>query len=277
MRNRLLRPAQRYGRGRFVTARGWCPLSPLEAIAVVAAGLGAGTINTVVGSGTLLTFPTLLAVGYSPLVANVSNTVGLVPGVAGGVWGYRAELRGQRLRLLRLGSASLLGGITGGILLLAKPSAFRGIVPFLVIAAALLMGVQPLLTRKLKERQGEGAGPRESRLLMWPVAYLTGIYGGYFGAAQGVILLAGMGLLIEDDLQRLNATKNVLAGLVNAVAAVLFILFSHVAWLAAGLVALGSVVGGVLGAVVARRIPSWLLRIVVVVGGVTVGIILLVT
>ena len=112
---------------------------------------------------------------------------------------------------------------------------------------------------------------------MMPVAFLTGIYGGYFGAAQGVILLAGMGLLIEDDLQRLNATKNVLAGLVNAVAAVLFILFSSVAWLAAGLIALGSIVGGVLGAVVARRIPSWLLRVVVVIGGVTVGIILLVT
>jgi uncharacterized membrane protein YfcA len=195
----------------------------------------------------------------------------------GGVYGYRAELRGQRIRLLRLGTCSLLGGLTGGILLLAKPSAFRGIVPFLVIAAALLMGVQPLLTRKLKERQEEGAEPRESRLLMMPVAYLTGIYGGYFGAAQGVILLAGMGLLIEDDLQRLNATKNVLAGLVNAVAAVLFILFSSVAWLAAGLVALGSIVGGVLGAVVARRIPSWLLRVVVVIGGVTVGIVLLVT
>src|SRR5205085_213888 len=105
-------------------------------------GLGAGTINTIVGSGTLLTFPTLLAIGYSPLVANVSNTVGLVPGSMGGVYGYRAELRGQRSRVLRLGTMSTLGGITGGILLLARPSAFRGIVPFLVIAAALLMGVQ---------------------------------------------------------------------------------------------------------------------------------------
>lgn len=200
-----------------------------------------------------------------------------MPGAVGGVYGYRAELQGQRRRLLRLGTMSLLGGITGGILLLARPSAFRGIVPFLVIAAALLMGVQPWLTRRLRERQEVNAAPRESRYLLPPLVFLTGIYGGYFGAAQGVVLLAVMGLLVDDDLQRLNATKNVLAGLVNAVAAVLFILFSSVSWLAAVLVAVGSVVGGVLGAVLARRIPAWLLRAIVVVGGVTVGIILLVT
>src|SRR4051812_28705264 len=237
-------------------------------------------INTIVGSGTLITFPTLLAVGYSPLVANVSNTVGLVPGVASGVYGYRAELIGQRQRLLRLGSASLLGGLTGGILLLARPSAFRAIVPVLVISAALLMGVQPLLTRKLRERRetgGQPSEPREAKHLLPPLAYLAGIYGGYFGAAQGVILLALLGVLVDDDLQRLNATKNVLAGLVNGVAAVLFILFSSVAWGAALLIAVGSVVGGALGAMVARRIPAWLLRAVVVVGGVTIGVVLLLT
>jgi uncharacterized membrane protein YfcA len=243
----------------------------------VAAGFGAGTINTVVGSGTLLTFPTLLAIGYSPLVANVSNTVGLVPGVASGVYGYRAELRGQRARLLRLGTSSLLGGLTGGVLLLARPSAFRAIVPVLVIAAALLMAVQPTLTRWLRARQEENAEPRESRFLLPPLTFLAGVYGGYFGAAQGVILLALMGLLVDDDLQRLNATKNVLAGLVNGIAAVLFILFSSVAWEAAGLVAVGSIAGGAFGAVVARRIPSWLLRGVVVTGGLTVGIVLLLT
>jgi uncharacterized membrane protein YfcA len=231
----------------------------------------------VVGSGTLLTFPTLLAIGYSPLVANVSNTVGLVPGVASGVYGYRAELRGQRARLLRLGTASVLGGLTGGILLLARPSAFRAIVPWLVILAALLMGVQPLLTRRLRQRRHEHAEPREAKRLLPPLAYAAGIYGGYFGAAQGVIILALLGLLVDDDLQRLNASKNVMAGLVNAVAAVLFIIFSHVAWGAAVLIAIGSTAGGALGAVVARRIPDWLLRAVVVTGGVTVGIILLVT
>lgn len=243
----------------------------------MAAGLGAGMINTIVGSGTLLTFPTLLAIGYSPIVANVSNTVGLVPGVASGVYGYRAELRGQRGRLLRLGTGSLLGGLTGGILLLARPDAFRAIVPFLVISAALLMGVQPMLTERLKQSREQGAEPREARLLLPPLTFAAGVYGGYFGAAQGVILLALLGLLVDDDLQRLNATKNVLAGLVNGVAAVLFIAFSSIAWGAAGLLALGSIVGGGLGAVVARRIPAWLLRAVVVVGGVTVGIVLLLT
>ncbi|MDQ1631883.1 MAG: uncharacterized protein QOJ32_1229 [Frankiaceae bacterium] len=259
------------------SGQGRCALTPLEALATVAAGFGAGTINTIVGSGTLLTFPTLLAIGYSPLVANVSNTVGLVPGVVGGVWGYRNELKGQRARLLRLGSASVAGGLTGGILLLVRPDAFRSIVPYLVIAAALLMGIQPLLTRKLRERLEEHADPRESKFLLPPLTYATGIYGGYFGAAQGVVLLAVMGMLVDDDLQRLNATKNVLAGLVNGVAAALFIVFSSVAWEAAGLLALGSIVGGALGAVLARRIPSWVLRIVVVVVGVTVGVILLLT
>ena len=187
-------------------------MTPLEALAVIAAGFGAGTINTIVGSGTLLTFPTLLAIGYSPIVANVSNTVGLVPGSAGGVYGYRAELRGQRGRLLRLGTASLLGGLTGGILLLSRPSAFRAIVPFLVIAAAILMGLQPLLTRWLRARRAENAAPRESRLLLPPLTFLTGIYGGYFGAAQGIILLALLRLCFADDLQRLNGVKNVLAG-----------------------------------------------------------------
>jgi uncharacterized membrane protein YfcA len=212
----------------------------------------------------------LLAVGYSPLVANVSNTVGLVPGVVGGVWGYRKELRGQRARLLRLGSASVAGGLTGGILLLVRPDAFRSIVPFLVIAAALLMGVQPLLSRKLRERLEENAEPRESKLLLPPLTFATGIYGGYFGAAQGVVLLAVMGLLVDDDLQRLNATKNVLAGLVNGVAAIVFILVSatHVNWAAAGLIAVGSVLGGVIGAKVGRRLSPVALRAVIVVVGV---------
>jgi uncharacterized membrane protein YfcA len=234
-------------------------------------------INTIVGSGTLLTFPTLLAIGYSPLVANVSNTVGLVPGSAGGAWGYRRELRGQRNRVLRLATASVLGGLTGGILLLARPSAFRAVVPILVIAAALLMAVQPALTRRLRARQGEQTEPREAKRLLPPLVYVAGIYGGYFGAAQGVVLLAMLGLLVDDDLQRLNGTKNVLAGVVNAVAAILFIIFSSVAWGAALLIAVGSTAGGALGAVLARRIPAWLLRAVVVVGGLTVGIILLVT
>lgn len=236
----------------------------------------AGTVNTVVGSGSLVTFPTLLALGYPPYVANVSNTVGLVPGSVSGAIGYRSELRGQLRRVLPLSVAAGLGGLGGGLLLLAAPNAFEVVVPWLVIGAALLMAAQPRVGRWAAARRHEDAAPRESRLLLLPLVALTGVYGGYFGAAQGVILLALLGLLVDDGLQRLNAAKNVVAAVVNAVAAVLFIVVSPVDPAVAGLLAVGSVVGGQLGAVAARRLPARVLRAVVVVGGLAVGIVLLV-
>ena len=247
-------------------------MSPLEGLAVLAAGLFAGTINTVVGSGSLVTFPVLLGLGYSPLIANVSNTVGLVPGSLSGVVGYRRELQGQRARLVRLGVASLLGGLTGGLLLLAWPDAFQAVVPALVLGAALLMAVQPRLSQRLRQRQGEVH--RTSRGLLPLLIYLSGVYGGYFGAAQGIILLALLGTLEQDGLQRLNAAKNVLAGLVNAVAALLFILVSPVAWPVAALLAVGAVAGGQVGAKVGRSIPDRVLRAGVVAFGLTVGVLL---
>jgi len=245
-----------------------------EAVAIAAAGFGAGTINTVVGSGSLLTFPVLLAAGYSPLVANVSNTVGLFPGSVSGAVGYRRELAGQGGRLVRLGALGAAGGLAGGLLLLARPSAFRAVVPALVIGAALLMAAQPAVARAVRRRAAEDAPRRESRLLLGALVAVTGVYGGYFGAAQGVILLALLGLLVDDDLQRLNGAKNVIAALVNGVAAVLFALVSSVDWAAAGLLALGAVAGGQAGAAAARRIPAALLRAVVVTGGLTVGVVL---
>ncbi|MBA2770219.1 MAG: sulfite exporter TauE/SafE family protein [Sporichthyaceae bacterium] len=238
-----------------------------EAVAVALAGLGAGAINTVVGSGTLITFPVLLAVGYPPVLANVSNTVGLVPGSLSGVIGYRAELTGQARRLLRLGAASLLGGTTGAVLLLVLPErAFRAIVPALIILACALVVVQPKLSARLRRHDGEP--PAAARPLLYAGIFATGIYGGYFGAAQGVLLIAVMGLLLDDDLQRVNAAKNVLALLVNGVAALVFITVTDVAWAAAGLIAGGSVVGAQLGALIGRRIPDGALRGVVVVVGV---------
>lgn len=245
----------------------------LEGLAVLAAGLFAGTINTVVGSGSLVTFPVLLALGYSPLVANVSNTVGLVPGSVSGVLGYRRELVGQRARLLRLGVAGLLGGLTGGLLLLAWPDTFQAVVPVLVIGAALLMAVQPALSRSLRKRQGE-APHQPSRVLLPLLIFLTGVYGGYFGAAQGIILLAVLGTFEVDGLQRLNAAKNVITAIVNGVAALLFILVSPVAWPVAGLLAVGAIVGGQVGARVGRRIPDTLLRAGIVVFGLCVGVVL---
>jgi uncharacterized membrane protein YfcA len=235
--------------------------------------MAAGAVNTIVGSGSLITFPTLLAVGYSPVVANVTNTVGLVPGVLSGAVGYRRELQGQRSRLIKLGGAALAGGLTGAILLLVLPgSVFRDVVPALILVGCALVVVQPYLTRRLAQ-QHRTIGHGGPALLVG--VYATGIYGGYFGAAQSVILIALLAIFIDDDLQRLNATKNVLALLVNGIAALLFIAVSHIAWAAAGLLAAGSVIGGQIGATVGRRLPAQLLRVLIVVVGLVVVINLL--
>jgi uncharacterized protein len=250
------------------------PVTWLQAVAVVAAGMGAGAINAIIGSGSLITFPTLLAVGYAPVVANVSNNIGLVPGSVTGTLGYRDELRGQGRRIRLLASGSATGALTGATLLLTLPSeVFDTIVPLLVLTACALMAVQPRLSKWVLARRDEHA--REVSWVPVFIAFLAGIYGGYFGAAQGVILLAMLAVFVPDDLQRLNGLKNLMAGTVNTVAAVLFIVFAEVAWEAVGLVALGSVVGGFVGARLARRIPSNALRIVVIVVGVAVAIRLL--
>jgi uncharacterized membrane protein YfcA len=249
-------------------------MSALEALAIVGAGLVAGTVNTIVGSGSLITFPTLLAFGFMPVVANVSNTVGLVPGSLSGAVAYRDELRGQRPRLLVLGTASLAGGVTGAALLLALPgSVFKHIVPVLILVACVLVALQPRLSARLAQRRQRHVhgGP-----VLFASVFATGVYGGYFGAAQGVILVSLLGIFVADDLQRLNATKNVLALVVNGVAALVFIAASHVSWEAAGLIALGSIVGGQVGGVLGRRIPAPLLRVVIIVVGVTAAVALLV-
>ena len=254
-------------------------IDPLEAIVIIAAGMAAGAVNAIVGSGSLITFPTLLLLGYPPLVANVSNTVGLVPGSISGSIGYRRELAGQRARAIPLMVAAGLGGLTGaGLLLILPASAFAQIVPVLILLACGLVAVQPRLSawvaaRRLRlghaPRHGGGPGLVAS-------VYLTGIYGGYFGAAQGVILIALLAILIDDDLQRLNGLKNVLAAVVNAVAAIIFILVAPVAWVPAILLAIGSTIGGQLGAVVGRRLSPLALRVAIVTIGTIVAVKLLV-
>ncbi|TVZ02985.1 sulfite exporter TauE/SafE family protein [Trebonia kvetii] len=293
----------------------------LQALAIFAAGLAAGTINTVVGSGTLITFPTLLAFGYPPVVANVSNNVGLVPGGVSGAVGYRAELKGQRRRVIRLGAASLCGGLVGAILLLVLPAAaFKEIVPALIGIALVMVVFQPRLSKWVAARQaaqsggadgpdGPGAAGGSTAVdggptavdggptalagsstaadggsgtvgvvtpvatqtivqvggpVLWVLVFLSGVYGGYFGAAQGVLLLGLMGVAFTDSMQRINATKNVLAGLVNGVAAVVFIVAGHVNWGVAGLIAAGSILGGQVGARVGRKLPPWGLRVLIV-------------
>ncbi len=218
----------------------------------------------------MVTFPTLLAAGYSPIVANVTNTVGLVPGTLSGTIGYRHELRGQGPRARQLGAASAAGGVTGAVLLLTLPgSVFNQIVPGLILVACGLVAVQPRLSRRLARRRLAPA--RHGGPLLFVTVYATGVYGGYFGAAQGVILIALLAIFIPEDLQRLNAVKNVLALLVNGVAAVLFIIASHVAWGAAGVLAVGAVLGGQIGAKVGRRLSPTLLRTIIIVVGVIVA------
>jgi uncharacterized membrane protein YfcA len=242
-------------------------VSGFEYIAVFLAGVGAGTINAVVGSGTLITFPTLVAFGLPPVTATISNTVGLAPGAISGAWGYRRELVGQKSRLIRLGSASVIGALIGVALLLGLPdSAFHAIVPVLVGLGCVLVIIQPWLSRKVAHRRSQkqhGGGA------VWTFVGLAGIYGGYFAAAQGVLLTGILGIGLNESLQRVNAAKNVLTSLVNTVAAVCFMIVADVSWVHAGLIALGSVVGGQVGAHVGRRLPPLLLRAIIV----TVGVI----
>jgi uncharacterized protein len=233
-----------------------------------AAGMAAGCINVVVGSGSLITFPTLLALGYPPVLANVTNTVGVFPGSFVGAYHYRRELRGQWHRAVRLGGVSVLGSALGCVLLLTLPSSvFDFVVPILVLTACVLVVVQPALARRVAERRTAAAGGAGGPLLTTGVLACS-TYGGYFGAAQGVILLALLGSFLEPDMQRVNALKNVLAGVSNFSAGVVFAIVTDVSWPAAAAIAVGSLIGGQLGAPIAKRLPPLLFRIVIVVVGI---------
>lgn len=241
-------------------------MGPVEIAVILLAGLAAGTINTVVGSGTLISFPTLLALGVPPVTANVSNGIGLVPGSVSGAIGYRRELRGQRRRAMRLVPASAVGAVAGAVLLLVLPaSAFSAIVPVLIGLGCVLVVLGPRISAAVARRHAERGGLSEDGA-WWtrPLVALTGVYGGYFGAAQGIILLAVMGIGIDDELQRLNALKNVLAAVANGVSGLVFIAVADVDWLVVLLIAIGSAVGGQVGSTVGRRLPASALRVLVV-------------
>lgn len=242
-----------------------------EIVAILAAAIAAGAINAVVGSGSLITFPTLLAFGFAPVVANVSNNVGLVPGNVSGAFGYRDELSGQRGRLIRLGIASGTGSIAGACALLAlPPGVFAVVVPALIIVACVLVVLQPRLSAWVASRgkeRAEHGGP-----LLFAGVFLAGVYGGYFGAAQGVLLIGLLGIFLTESLQRVNAGKNVLVTIVNGAAAAVFLIFAHLNWLVVLLIAVGSSAGGLIGAKVGRRLPPLVLRIIIVVIGVTAAV-----
>jgi uncharacterized protein len=247
-------------------------VGPGEALAILAAGTAAGSVNAVVGAGSLITFPTLLAFGVPPVVANVSNNVGLVPGNVSSMFGYRRELAGQRGRLIRLGAAATVGAAVGAVALLWLPAAaFRFIVPVLILVSCALVLVQPWLSAWLKTRRASQEQAKTSPLLSAGVC-LSGVYGGYFGAAQGVLVIGLLGSFLDETLQRINGAKNVLVGMVNGTAAVVFILIAHVAWVAAALIAAGSTIGGLVGARFGRRLPPTALRLFVVAVGVIASV-----
>ncbi|MET9920338.1 sulfite exporter TauE/SafE family protein [Streptomyces sp. NPDC006435] len=246
-----------------------------EMLAVFAAGISAGTINTIVGSGTLITFPVLLATGLPPVTATVSNALGLIPGSISGAIGYREELTGQRRRVLRLSVAALIGGFTGAVLLLALPStAFETIVPILVALALVLVILQPRISKAVQRRRDRDGTPAhaDGGPPLFVGLMLASVYGGYFTAAQGIIYLSLMGMLLDDTMQRLNAVKNVLAAIVNSIAALFFLFVADFDWTAVVLIAVGSAIGGQIGAKIGRRLSPTVLRVLIVAVG-TVAIV----
>jgi uncharacterized protein len=248
------------------TLKGCLSVNLTESAIVVLAGVGAGTLNTVVGSGTLLTFPILVGLGVPPVQANVANNIGLASGSVSGAIGYRAELSGPPSRIINCCLASAFGGITGATLLLVLPAGiFEALVPVLLSAAVVLVAVQPWISRALKKREfvtlhGDG-------WILTSATFLTSVYGGYFGAGQGVILLAVMNMLVTGPMQQVNALKNVLQGVDNTLSACVFILITEVRWSLVLLLMVGAVLGGQIGARFGRKIPErWFRGLVILVG-----------
>jgi uncharacterized membrane protein YfcA len=245
---------------------GTVPLSTSHVILLILAGLGAGIFNGVAGGGSLISFPVLLGLGYPALTANITNTVGIWPGYLGGAAGFRSEIADQTPRLARLSPVALAGGVVGAVLLLTTPSAtFTRLAPWLVLGASLLFAAQPVIRRAL-------AGHGDAAPLTRPVALMAGtfaasVYGGYFGAGMGVMLLAILGLTLPDSIARTSGLRTALSIMVNGVAAAVFLIHRGLAWEAIGLLAAGSLVGGWIGARVALAIPASALRAVVIIIG----------
>jgi uncharacterized protein len=261
-------------------------LEPAQIVLLAGAGLLAGAVNAVAGGGSLLSFPALLAVGYPALTANVTNSVALIPGYFGGTLGYRRELEGQRARILALGATSAAGAVLGAFLLVVSSAElFERIVPFLIFLACGLLAAQTRLARLVRTRRegrddrrpaGDRAAADPHTLPLFAAQFLAAVYGAYFGAGVGIMMLAVLGIFLADNLQRLNALKGLLSLLINAIAAAYFVLFADVRWVAVAVMAVTSLLGGQLGVVLARRLNDQALRWLVIAFGVAVGLRLLV-
>jgi len=250
----------------------------LSSVFIFFAGLWAGTINSVVGSGTLVTFPVLIALGFAPVTASISNAMGLVAGSAAGAWGYRKELAGRRNQLLKLLPASLLGGITGAYLLLHLPEmVFQYAAPALIVVALLMVVFQPRLQRWVQNREENpehALRDKQHGILLVVLVYLAGVYGGYFVAAQGILLVGILGVFMAGTMQNANAMKNILVLGVNLVAAASYLLFAfdRISWGAVGLIAVSSLIGGLVGSKVGRRLSPPVLRgVIFILGTVALG------
>lgn len=254
-------------------------MTGLEQLAVLAAGLGAGVLTSTVGVASLLSFPVLVAVGLPPVVANVSNTIGMTPAGISGSFGYREELREHPGVTATIIATCSIGSVLGAVLLLGlPPGVFEAVVPWLILATCLLVGAQPSISRVLRRRLPDGHEPA-TRTRMSPVttgfSTLVGVYGGYFGAGSGVMMVAVLGFGLDLELRVVNGLKTlaILAG--NLVAALIFVVVADVDWAAVGLLAAGSVVGGYVGARVGRRLPPTLFRVLIVLAGVTAAVTML--
>lgn len=258
-----------------------------DMLLIAVAGLGAGAVNGMAGGGSLVSYPALLATGHGALVANVTNTVGILPGYAGGAAGFRGELRSQRARVREFAPLALLGGLAGAALLLTTPDdVFDGVAPVLIIAACLLFAVQPLLSKRIARRRAAIAaetthvdihtgddshgdpGTRPASRMVKAAVFVASVYGGYFGAGLGVIYLAVLGTVLPEPLPKINSLRGVMSLVVNALAVALFGIAADVAWGAAGILAATSLVGGYIGARTALRLPAPVLRVVVLAFGV---------
>ena len=251
------------------------PLDPLQYLLIALAAVGAGAVNALAGGGTLITFPTLTAVGIPAIAANVTNTVALSPGYLGATLAQKTAILDQRRRLWFLLPAAALGGLVGGLLLLnTSEKLFRQLVPFLILSASLLLAVQEPLRRWLTRRSAGAGEARRGGNEAWAAVpiFFAAIYGGYFGAGLSVIILAVLALSLDDSLTRLNALKQAVAFVTNLTAAAFFLFSGQVVWPVAAVMAVGALVGGVLGGRLAGRVQPATLRRVVVVIGVVVAI-----